>query len=96
MGHGMNYAVRSRGKAGRRAHPRHYVELLAMLMTERHELIGAAKVEDMSGGGARLILSDKLETLPDQFVMALSSISGPKRSCSVVWRARNVVGVRFL
>ena len=92
----MDYAVRKRAKAGRRANHRHIVDLLALLMTEEHEFIGAATVEDMSGGGAKLILSDKLENLPDQFVIALSSISGPQRSCSVVWRGNNVVGVRFL
>lgn len=92
----MDQASRVRVKAGGRAYPRYNVGLVAILMTEEQEFVGLARVKDMSGGGAKLVLSDKTKTLPDHFVMALSSSSGPRRNCSIVWQTNNLVGVRFV
>lgn len=83
-------------QASRRAYPRHEVGIVAVLMTNRSELVGVAKVQNMSGGGAKLILSDQVKEMPDLFVMALGSKSGPRRSCCKIWQRKNVVGVRFI
>ncbi len=92
----MDQAAKARIKYTKRAHPRYDLGILAMLMTDRNEFIGFARVRDMSGGGAKLILSDQVKLLPDHFVMALGSKSGPRRYCSVVWQNDNKVGVQFV
>ena len=92
----MDQAAKTRSKPNGRAHPRYYLDLVARLITDEHEFIGFAKVRDMSGGGAKLVLSDQIKALPNQFVIVLSSNSGPRRNCSIVWQTNNVVGVRFM
>lgn len=96
----MDYAAKgglaSASGVGRRAYPRHHVGLLAVLMTIKNEFICTATVQNMSGGGAKLVLSGGMKVMPDHFVMALSSSSGPRRECSLVWQSNNVMGVRFV
>ena len=91
----MDQAAKTRVKPNGRAHPRYNLDLVARLMTAKNEFICFAKVQDMSGGGAKLVLSDPINALPNRFVIVLSSHSGPRRNCSIVWQTNNVVGVRF-
>ena len=92
MDHTPNTRVRPRG----RAHPRYNLGLVARLLTDSNVLICSAKVHDMSGGGAKLILSDQIDNLPRQFDIVLCSASGPRRKCAVVWQSGKIVGVKFL
>lgn len=92
----MDQAPKISGKRAARVHPRYDLDLPAILMTHKYEFIGLARVQNMSGGGAKLILPDPIETLPGQFVMALCSRSGPRRNCAIAWQTDNVVGVRFV
>lgn len=92
----MDQAADRPTKRGPRAHTRHYVDIPGVLMTDAGEMIGPAKIRDMSGGGAKLVLPDLIQAVPSRFVMAICSSSGPRRKCSLVWQTGNVVGVRFL
>ena len=91
----MDQAAKTRVKPTGRTHPRYNLDLAARLMTDTNEFICFAKVQDMSGGGAKLVLPDPIKALPNRFVIVLSSNSGPRRNCSIVWQTNNVVGVRF-
>ena len=91
----MDQAAKTRAKPNGRVHPRYNLDLVARLMTEKNEFICFAKVQDMSGGGAKLVLPDQNKALPSRFVIVLSSNSGPRRNCSIVWQTNNMVGVRF-
>lgn len=92
----MGQAVHFQSNSARRAYPRHDVGILAALMTDSGVQLGVARLENMSGGGAKLVLSDEIKVLPDHFTIVLGSSSGPQRKCAVVWQSNNTAGVRFL
>ena len=50
---------------------------------------------DASQEGAQLAVADP-NSLPDEFILALSSDGAARRRCHVVWRTENQVGVEFL
>jgi hypothetical protein len=50
---------------------------------------------DASQEGAQLAVADP-NSLPDEFILALSSDGAARRRCRVVWRTDNQVGVEFL
>jgi hypothetical protein len=58
---------------------------------ERH-LERPCILSDLSGGGARLS-GVRANTIPDEF--RLRTPLGDRRSCLVVWRTDNELGVRF-
>jgi PilZ domain len=58
---------------------------------ERH-LERSCILSDLSGGGARLT-GIRANTIPDEF--RLRTPLGDRRSCHVVWRTDNELGVRF-
>lgn len=79
----------------KRNDPRYKIGILAALMTEEDKFICFGAVEDASAGGAKLKLAKEIE-VPENFVIVLSSKSGPRRNCSLVWQKANLVGVRFM
>ena len=56
--------------------------------------LGPCLVVDLSAAGARLATQASTE-LPDQFTIVLSRGGQLRRSCSVVWRSENAIGVKF-
>ena len=50
---------------------------------------------DASQEGAQLLVADP-DSLPDQFVLALSLDGAARRNCRVVWRLEKQIGVTFL
>ena len=50
---------------------------------------------DASQDGAQLALADP-NSLPNEFVLALSSDGAARRRCRVIWRTETEVGVKFL
>ena len=50
---------------------------------------------DASQEGAQLAVADP-DSLPDEFILALSSDGAARRRCRVVWRTETQVGVEFL
>jgi hypothetical protein len=50
---------------------------------------------DASQEGAQLMVADP-KSLPEQFILALSSDGAARRHCRVVWRTEAQVGVVFL
>ena len=50
---------------------------------------------DASQEGAQLTVADP-KSLPDEFILALSSDGAARRRCRVVWRTEKQVGVEFL
>lgn len=91
----MDQAATAPVKPDARTHPRCDLDLMARLTTDTNELIGFAKVQNISDGGAKLVLSDEIKTLPSQFDIVLCSNSSSRRNCSVVWQSNNLVGVSF-
>lgn len=49
-------------------------------------------VSNLSNGGARIICA---ETLPDEFILRLTPGRGHPRSCRVMWRRKQNLGVQF-
>ncbi len=50
---------------------------------------------DISDSGARLAVED-IEGLPDKFHLAMSRFGKSGRSCNVVWRSHDEVGIEFV
>src|SRR5882757_3957854 len=50
---------------------------------------------DASQEGAQLTVAD-VSSLPDEFILALSSDGAARRHCRVVWRTETQIGVLFL
>ena len=50
---------------------------------------------DASQEGAQLAVADP-NSLPDEFILALSSDGAARRRCRVIWRTENQIGVEFL
>ena len=50
---------------------------------------------DASQEGAQLAVAEP-NSLPDQFILALSSDRAARRRCRVIWRTETQVGVKFL
>ena len=57
--------------------------------------LGACFLADVSAGGARLFIKPTVD-VPDRFILALSWTLDLRRECSVVWRTKNTIGVRFV
>ena len=51
-------------------------------------------LSDISDSGARLDVEDP-ESVPDEFMLFLSSRGTPRRRCNVAWRTETQVGVKF-
>lgn len=50
---------------------------------------------DVSETGARLVVENS-ESVPDAVLLLLAGGRGPHRACEVVWRADELLGVRFV
>ena len=50
---------------------------------------------DASQNGAQLTVADP-NSVPDEFILALSSDGAARRRCRVVWRTENQIGVEYL
>jgi hypothetical protein len=50
---------------------------------------------DASQEGAQLTVADP-DSLPEEFILALSSDGAARRRCRVAWRSKTQVGVEFL
>jgi len=53
------------------------------------------EVVDISKTGAKLS-TERATSLPEDFVLMLSTQGSAQRNCRVVWRGNSEVGVRFL
>ncbi len=78
-----------------RKHPRHVVRATGFLYTRDGWPIGECIVRDISAGGAKFVhkITDEL---PGTLVLALSKDGNVRRSCELVWRKDDQVGVRFV
>ena len=54
------------------------------------------EVQDISVGGARLIVFTDTMTVPETFKLLLCSSAQVQRTCQVAWRSTDEVGVRFI
>ena len=53
------------------------------------------KLRDASAEGAQLAVADP-NSLPDEFILALSFDGAARRRCRVMWRTDDQIGVEFL
>ena len=73
-----------------RRQPLRYTAWVALTANQR---LGCV-VSDVSETGARIDVQDS-ESLPDHFVLMLSSNGAARRFCRLMWRKPNQVGVKF-
>jgi hypothetical protein len=73
-----------------RRQPLRYTAWVALTANQRHGCV----VSDVSDTGARIDVQDS-KTIPDHFVLMLSSNGAARRFCRVVWRKPTQVGVKF-
>jgi hypothetical protein len=52
------------------------------------------RVFDISAGGAKIICG-KTDDLPDRFVMASAPTASKRRTCEIVWRRGQTLGIRY-
>ena len=73
-----------------RRQPLRYTAWVALTANQRHGCV----VSDVSDTGARIDVQDS-KTIPDHFVLMLSSNGAARRFCRVMWRKPTQVGVKF-
>jgi hypothetical protein len=73
-----------------RRQPLRYTAWVALAVDQRYGCV----VSDVSDTGARIDVQDS-KTIPDHFVLMLSSNGAARRFCRVVWRKPTQVGVKF-
>ena len=78
-----------------RKHPRQAIKAVGYLYTRDGWPIGECVVRDISAGGAKFVhkIADEL---PGDLILALSKDGHVRRSCQLVWRKDDQVGVRFV
>lgn len=79
-----------REKRTAKRQPLRYTAWAALTADQRHGCV----VSDVSDTGARIDVQDST-TLPDHFVLMLTSSGSARRFCRVMWRKPNQVGVQF-
>src|ERR1700722_19392219 len=79
-----------REKRTAKRQPLRYTAWVALTAEQRHGCV----VSDVSESGARIDVQDSA-TLPDHFVLMLTSNGSARRFCRVMWRKPNQVGVQF-
>lgn len=70
--------------------PLRYTAWIALTADKRHGCV----VSDVSETGARIDVQDS-NSLPNHFVLMLTSTGSARRFCRVMWRKPNQVGVQF-
>jgi hypothetical protein len=85
-------AAKAMGKDKRRSR-RRALRRSAWVALGPNDLHGCT-LSDISDVGARIELDDP-GTIPDRFMLFLSNNGAARRSCHVVWRTSQQVGVRF-
>jgi hypothetical protein len=73
-----------------RRQPLRYTAWVALTADQRHGCV----VSDVSDTGACIDVQDST-TIPDHFVLMLSSNGAARRFCRVMWRKPTQVGVKF-
>src|SRR5664279_2914494 len=73
-----------------RRQPLRYTAWIALTADQRHGCV----VSDVSDTGARIDVQDST-TIPDHFVLMLSSNGAARRYCRVMWRKPTQIGVHF-
>ena len=53
------------------------------------------RLTDLSQGGAQIVV-DRDTELPDRFAISLVPKVSDKKSCEVIWRKGNVMGLKFI
>lgn len=79
----------------KRKHSRKTINAVGYLYTNEGWPIGECVVRDISAGGAKFVhkITDEL---PGRLILALSKDGHVRRSCELVWRRDDQVGVRFV
>jgi hypothetical protein len=72
---------------------RRAIRYTAWVALEGEQLHGCV-LSDISDSGARIDV-EASKTLPDRFVLLLSSRGTPRRHCRVIWREPTQIGVTF-
>ena len=84
------------GERKKRRFPRKLFERVATLDIGGGSPSTSCEVLDISEGGARLrplLCSPK--TLPEKFILLLSTCGKVRRDCRVIWRSTVEIGVQF-
>ena len=77
----------------KRKAPRREVQYTAWIARKGEPLEGCV-LSDISDKGARLDVENP-KTIPDEFMLFLSSTGTPRRKCNVAWRTDTQIGVKF-
>lgn len=84
------------GERKKRRFPRKAFERVAALDLGDGSPSTSCEVLDISDGGARLRpLLCTPKTLPENFILLLSTCGRVRRNCRVIWRSTAELGVRF-
>lgn len=84
------------GERKKRRFPRKTFERVAALDLGDGSASTSCEVLDISDGGARLRpLLCTPKTLPENFILLLSTCGRVRRNCRVIWRSTAELGVRF-
>jgi PilZ domain len=82
-------------KNDKRKAPRRTLRHRALVVGLDHTPIAGCFMSDVSDSGAQLKLVDATIELPDDFALILAKGGKVHRRCTVVWRDKDRIGVRF-
>ena len=80
--------------ANRRREKRRAMEFAVAIALPDGTRLTECSIVDASETGAKLKLPDHVE-VPDSFLLLLSSTGTARRNCTVMWRDKALIGVRF-
>ncbi len=82
-------------KADKRKAPRRTLRHRALVVGFDNAPITGCFMSDVSTSGARLKLEDATTEIPDKFGLILAKGGKVHRHCTVIWRDKDLIGVRF-
>lgn len=87
--------IKTTKRTEQRKNIRRFVQQGARLINLDGSVLAPCLMVDISEAGARLKVEEAIP-LPQEFILLLSHDGRLHRMCSIIWRTRNIVGVKFL
>lgn len=78
-----------------RRRPRKQLNVPALIDIGNNARLRMCTVIDVSESGARLAVED-IECLPDKFSLTMPRLGQTRRSCIIVWRRHDEIGIEFI
>jgi PilZ domain len=89
-------AESQRSHTDMRKHRRRPFQFAAQICIDDLSLPCECRLNDISDGGARILLPSEDLSLPDEFMLLLTHNASIRRQCRIAWREGASIGVKFI